>query len=532
MAFFAGGCSLVALWAAVTLRYFHFHERSVFTATSFALLALWYALPGGRLSGLVGKLDAGAEMFFLSGAVMVTCGTFIVVYNADVILPAIATLGSRFGRITPAVKTAVAYPLTARFRTGLTIAMIGLIMFVLSMQAALNTNFSKAFFGDDARGGWDDRVLVNGNNRADELVAALKNSPPAQDQQPIDTSSITKVGELRVAEAFEVDVEDPEWLEADPATRKEKDHFKHVTLLGADEGFLRGQAIPLKFRAAGYESDQAAWDAVAKDANLAIIPALLTAGQQGFGPPGAEDVLELPERYTSKAFQPFKLRFRDRTSGVAVEITVVGQAKDSASAFWPGIFVQKDVVLRTFPDSKGQQFFVGLRPGVDSRAYAKAIEATLVQASADSLNKLIDDSQAQNRTFLEMFQGFLALGLIVGVAALGVISFRAVVERRQQIGMLRAIGYQRRMVQLSFLLESGFIAVSGILLGLALGLTFAWNLFDSGEFGETSSGISFTVPWVQVSLVTGFALVASMVMTYLPARAASHVAVAEALRYE
>jgi len=532
MALFAGGCSLVALWAAVTLRYFHFHERLVFTATSFALLALWYALPGGRLSGLVGKLDAGPEMFFLSGAVMVTCGTFIVVYNADVILPAIATLGSRFGRITPAVKTAVAYPLTARFRTGLTIAMIGLIMFVLSMQAALNTNFSKAFAGDDARGGWDDRVLVNGNNRADELIAALQNPQPVQDQQPIDTSSISSVGELRVAEAFEVDVEDPEWLNADPATRKEKDHFKHVTLYGADAGFIQGQAIPLKFRAAGYVTDQAVWDAVAKDANLAIIPALLTSGRRGFGPPGVEDVLELPERYTSKGFQPFKLRFRDRTSGIAVEITVIGQAKDSAGTFWPGIFVQKDVVLRTFPDSKGQQFFVGLRPGVDSRQYAKSIEATLVQASADSLNKIIDDNQAQNRTFLEMFQGFLALGLIVGVAALGVISFRAVVERRQQIGMLRAIGYQRRMVQLSFLLESGFIAVSGILLGLALGLTFAWNLFDSGEFGETSSGISFTVPWAQVTLVTAFALLASMVMTYLPARAASRVAVAEALRYE
>ncbi|MGH2632435.1 MAG: ABC transporter permease, partial [Tepidiformaceae bacterium] len=131
-----------------------------------------------------------------------------------------------------------------------------------------------------------------------------------------------------------------------------------------------------------------------------------------------------------------------------------------------------------------------------------------------------------------MFQGFLAIGLLVGIAALGVISFRAVVERRQQIGMLRAIGYQRSMVQLSFLLEAGFIAGSGIILGLALGLTFAWNLFTSGEFGDTSNGVAFTIPWLQVGAVTLFAFVASMVMTYLPARAASHTAIAEALRYE
>ena len=41
----------------------------------------------------------------------------------------------------------------------------------------------------------------------------------------------------------------------------------------------------------------------------------------------------------------------------------------------------------------------------------------------------------------------MGLGLVVGVAALGVISARSVVERRQQIGVLRAIGFRRRMVQ-------------------------------------------------------------------------------------
>ena len=53
-------------------------------------------------------------------------------------------------------------------------------------------------------------------------------------------------------------------------------------------------------------------------------------------------------------------------------------------------------------------------------------------------------------------------GSIVGVAALGVISARSVVERRQQIGVLRSIGFRRGMVQLSFLLESSFIALTAI----------------------------------------------------------------------
>ena len=45
----------------------------------------------------------------------------------------------------------------------------------------------------------------------------------------------------------------------------------------------------------------------------------------------------------------------------------------------------------------------------------------------------------------------------------------AVVERRQRIGVLRAIGFRRRMVQLSFMLESSFIALTAIVVGTGSG---------------------------------------------------------------
>src|SRR5207248_1723045 len=75
---------------------------------------------------------------------------------------------------------------------------------------------------------------------------------------------------------------------------------------------------------------------------------------------------------------------------------------------------------------------------------AKQIESALASrgVQADSVKQLIDDSVAQDRAFNRMFQAFMALGLFVGIISLGVIAFRSVVERRQQIGMLRAIGFQ------------------------------------------------------------------------------------------
>ncbi len=76
---------------------------------------------------------------------------------------------------------------------------------------------------------------------------------------------------------------------------------------------------------------------------------------------------------------------------------------------------------------------------------------------------------------------FMGLGLIVGVTALGVITARAVVERRQQIGVLRAVGFRRRMVQWSFLLESSFIALTSIVIGTVLGLAVAFNVIHDTQ---------------------------------------------------
>ena len=91
-------------------------------------------------------------------------------------------------------------------------------------------------------------------------------------------------------------------------------------------------------------------------------------------------------------------------------------------------------------------------------------------------------------TFNRLIQGFMGLGLLVGVAALGVISARAVVERRQQIGVMRAIGFRRQMVQAAFLLESSFVALTSIVVGTVLGLMLAWNIVDdqraAAELGE------------------------------------------------
>ena len=83
----------------------------------------------------------------------------------------------------------------------------------------------------------------------------------------------------------------------------------------------------------------------------------------------------------------------------------------------------------------------------------------------------------------------------------------------------------------SFFFESSFIALAGIGMGVLFGFALSYNLLASPDFTEGAE-IDFQVPWMRLAIIVGIAYFASALMTLLPARSASRVSVAEALRYE
>lgn len=515
---FALGASLVCLFVATTLQYFRVAERAAFTLCSAALLAFWYLAPSGMLDWLTGELSGDVEMFFLSGFAMVAAGTFIIVYNADIILPAVGVVGGRYGRLVPALKTGIAYPLSARFRTGMTIAMIGLITFALVVNASLNANFLRLFLNEDTKGGWDIRVWVNSNNQVDDLQGVLADVPGG--------GTIEAIGEMRLAFPFEAEVENRDGYRQEEGVVPA---FLRYPVLGVDNAFVESSDIKLKARAAGFGNEAEVWERLMSDPLAAVLPAAVSQ-EEGFGgDPELAELLHLDP--IADGFEPFTLKLR-APDGLVTEVTVIGQMKESADQFWFGVMVPLDTLIAAFPESQGQQYFLQVGADTDAGALAQDIERTLIQASVDSLQGILDDQARVSNGFMLIFQGFMGLGLIVGIAALAVISFRSVVERRQQIGMLRAIGYRRGMVALSFMFESGFTAAAGISMGATLGLSLAWVLFTSGAIAEGTEGNGFAVPWLQLFIVTGGAFGAALLMTVIPARQAAGVPIAEALRYE
>ena len=179
------------------------------------------------------------------------------------------------------------------------------------------------------------------------------------------------------------------------------------------------------------------------------------------------------------------------------------------------------------------EYYIKVNQGADVHEVAATLERTFL-GNALETSILAEDNaitQSVTRGILRLFQGFLALGLLVGIAALGVISTRSVVERRQQVGMLRAIGYQSRMVAVSFLLESSLIALTGIVIGVIAGVVLGREIV-SIFFETVSPDQVFALPWRQIGVIVLAAYGFSLLTTLLPAYQASRIYPAEALRYE
>ena len=84
-------------------------------------------------------------------------------------------------------------------------------------------------------------------------------------------------------------------------------------------------------------------------------------------------------------------------------------------------------------------------------------------------------------------------------------------------------------MQRSFLMESSLIAILGLIIGTLVGV---WQSYRFFVVDKTFGTVDFHVPAIEIALILIAAYLATMVTTFLPARAASRVAPAEALRYE
>jgi putative ABC transport system permease protein len=514
MALYLGGSSLVLIGAALLARVLGMPDRIAFTASGLVLLALW--LIPASITAPPG-MAKGPEMFFVSGIAIVVAGVWLVVFNADAILWLVVAMFGRVRGLPPVLKTAVKYPTQSLFRTGMTLAMFMLVVFTLTAMNFIQAAMSAAF--EDTRklsGGYDIQANTGYADPMPDVRAALG------DAEGIEKGEVTGVGQISN-------------LPAEVKQRGAEQGPKSLYLQGVDGGYSKSVGYGFDTTAKGYGSSREVWKALQAEKNTVVISGDLAPSRNvsTFGP-STKPRVKLTGFYVEDANLPddLYLHVKDPDSRKTRDLRVIGVL--GSSAYFAGDVVTSQNTLdslngRTIPP---QTYYLGLKDGVDVPDTARTLEEDFAQNGLQTqvTAELIRDNDATRRIVFVLLRGFMGLGLVVGICALGVIAARSVVERRQQIGMMRALGFQKGQVRLVFLIESSFIALLGIGVGVALGLGFSGTLIEN--IRQNIPGLKYVVPWGTLLLVIAVGYTASLLTTYLPAQQASKVYPAEALRYE
>jgi putative ABC transport system permease protein len=511
------GISIVIVSLVPLLRHAGVADRIAYTAPGVALVVLWL-LPWSVYEDIFGNLAMDFGTWITSGLLLVTGVVWIIMFNADLLIGLTMRTIGRVRRLAPVLRISMAYPRAGLFRTGTTLAMFTLVVFTLVTGAAMTGSFMKALGNLDAfGGGYQVRATTAAGAPITHMRSALQRSGvELSDELPLVGSESVlaldarQLGTGRAAETYPV--------------------------RGLDASFLTHTAYGLGSIARGYGSSRAVWEAVRDNPNLAVVDSFAVPRRDQFGfNAGLPDFKISGFYFEEGPFAPVPVQVRDPQTGRLLKLTVIGVLKETAPQEMIGLSTSQRSLATAFPGRAVPTIhYFGVAPGVDAKLVATKLEAAFLAngMEADSLKQVLGDVTEASLTMNRLIQGFMGLGLIVGVAALGVISARAVVERRQHIGVLRAIGFRRRMVQAVFLLESTFVALTSIVVGTALALVLSYNIIEDQKNQPSWENITLVVPWANLALIFGVVFAVSLAATLAPALRASRVVPAEALRYQ
>jgi putative ABC transport system permease protein len=186
----------------------------------------------------------------------------------------------------------------------------------------------------------------------------------------------------------------------------------------------------------------------------------------------------------------------------------------------------------------GKPAYASLTVRAKSPALVEAIETAIKSMGFGTFSLL--DATRNLRLFFTIFDLLLAIfgSLALAVATLGIINtlVMAILERRREIGILKALGAADRDVKELFFVEAGVMGLFGGVLGVGFGwfigraLTWGTNIYLHRQ--NLPSAHVFSVPWWLVLGAIVFAVAVSLAAGLYPATRAARLNPVEALRYE
>ncbi len=445
---------------------------------------IWAAMVFGILPKTMDNPDV--DVFLMQGVLLVGLAS-VLVANLDNVWLAVT---SRMSGGSIGAKLGLAHPLDRPIRSVMLVAMFALVLFTVSFMVIVNAVFLTQGPALAQRAGGGYEVIVDTNPSSGYSADELLETPGIALVAPIARSWASVQALDSTASAIDTPFDD--WpvsmiqpgfeLVDPPSTTRRDDRFS-------------SDAEAWAAVAAGPDADGTVWTIAPDDLETA---------------PG--DILRM-----------------EGPGGRALMATVAGTSEQQ----WlvdGGFFLGLDAAPSLYNEPLIPTRFYASVDGRDAEAVTAGLTASSPERGVDAATFLdrAEEELAGQDSFVTMLQGYLGLGLLIGIVGLGVVLTRAVRERRREIGMLRAMGVARSQIRSMFVVEAAFIGVQGVVLGIGLGTLSAWQVLTKSTAFET--GLDFVVPSTALTVIGVVSLALALLAAVAPAARSGRETPAASLR--
>lgn len=496
------GGALVIVGAALVASRF-VRNRIAFSTAGVALI-VWAGFEPLDLRLLGPRHGGGIYIVFAEGIIMVTGALLLYAFNATAASRILLRLAGGRTQRAPVARVGLSYPSRRPARTTITLAIFALVIFTLVAIAGVGSTVDASVSTTLAEQSGGYSFLAYSPISVPDFPALVANNttvaPYFSNVVPLASGGIYVNVSGYAGNSF------PDSLYSAPAGGPASSNFyatNQFTFLATEPGLSRAQVF----------AELASTPNVAiVDETYSSVPDNIAVGSSGAHPhvsPGGT------------------MRLTNPANGNQTTVTVLGVMTQSLLS---GVYVSPSTATALGITAQNT-FLLKLAPGASAtRADLRAKQAFFPYGIVLlNIADLLASSLASDRGLVSLLQVFVALGLAVGIAAMGIVALRTVVERRRDIGMLRASGFTRGMVLRAFFLEYSFVTIVGIVIGTALGLLLIWNLTQGPN--AAADGVStFAVPWLNLAVILPLAYALSMLAIAEPSLRAARLPPAEAVR--
>ena len=214
----------------------------------------------------------------------------------------------------------------------------------------------------------------------------------------------------------------------------------------------------------------------------------------------------------------------DYDSGESIYIRVVGFLENTL--LQGSLIISEQDFEKAFPTIGGYQYFLireQATPANGSESDIALLEEQLSDQGFDArrADVLLANFMSVQNTYISTFQTLGALGLLLGTFGLAAVQIRSVLERKKELGLMRAIGFQRNTLAKMVVLENAWLLIIGLGIGIFSAL---FTTIPHWLVGTASA------PWLELSLMFSAIITVGLLVGFYASRIISKTPLLESLR--